>query len=79
MSTDKGTSASRQTHSVELARAATDSNAVSGDRTTEQKNFGADRRTRIAEAAYRRAGVRNFEPGGELDDWLAAEREIDGD
>ena len=32
---------------------------------------------RIAEAAYRRAARRGFAPGGELDDWLAAEREYD--
>jgi Protein of unknown function (DUF2934) len=32
---------------------------------------------RIAEAAYRRAARRGFTPGGELDDWLAAEREYD--
>jgi hypothetical protein len=33
------------------------------------------RRQRIAERAYRRAERRNFAPGGELDDWLAAEAE----
>jgi hypothetical protein len=37
-----------------------------------------ERRQRmIAEAAYHRAEQRNFEPGHELEDWLAAEREID--
>jgi|HigsolmetaAR202D_1030399.scaffolds.fasta_scaffold00204_18 hypothetical protein len=30
----------------------------------------------IAEAAYYRAEKRGFEPGHELDDWLAAEMEI---
>ena len=34
---------------------------------------------RIEAAAYRRAEQRGFEPGAELDDWLAAERDIDGD
>jgi hypothetical protein len=34
------------------------------------------RRARIAEAAYRKAAQRGFAPGGELDDWLAAEREV---
>ena len=38
-----------------------------------------ERYRRIAEAAYRRAEARNFAPGGEIDDWLAAEREIDSD
>lgn len=31
----------------------------------------------IAEAAYRRAEQRGFEPGHELNDWLAAEAEVD--
>ncbi len=35
------------------------------------------RRTMIATAAYFRAEKRDFVPGGELDDWLAAEAEID--
>ena len=39
----------------------------------------AERHERIALAAYRRAEERGFEPGHELDDWLAAEREIDGE
>jgi hypothetical protein len=33
------------------------------------------RRQRIADGAYRRAEARGFEPGQELDDWLAAEAE----
>jgi hypothetical protein len=32
----------------------------------------------IAKAAYHRAEQRSFTPGAELDDWLAAEAEIDG-
>ena len=35
------------------------------------------RETRIAVAAYQRAERRGFAPGFELDDWLAAEREVD--
>jgi hypothetical protein len=31
----------------------------------------------IAEAAYYRAQKRGFAPGADLEDWLAAEREID--
>lgn len=38
---------------------------------------GEDRRQLIAEAAYFRAERRGFHPGAELDDWLAAEIEID--
>ncbi len=31
---------------------------------------------RIAELAYYKAEQRGFEPGHEMDDWLAAEREL---
>ena len=37
----------------------------------------ARRDAMIAEAAYFLAERRGFYPGGELEDWLAAEREID--
>jgi hypothetical protein len=41
---------------------------------------GSDRaalpQAQIAEAAYYKALARGFAPGGELDDWLAAEREL---
>jgi Protein of unknown function (DUF2934)/Carbohydrate-binding module 48 (Isoamylase N-terminal domain) len=49
-------------------------------RRTEESAHTADeqRRARIAQAAYLRAEQRRFEPGHELDDWLAAEREVDG-
>lgn len=36
-----------------------------------------DRSARVAEAAYFRAQQRGFAPGYELEDWLAAEKEID--
>ncbi len=36
-----------------------------------------ERHQLIAEAAYRRAEQRGFEPGYELSDWLAAEAEVD--
>ncbi len=35
------------------------------------------RQQRIAEIAYYRAQKRNFEPGHEVEDWLAAEAVID--
>ena len=38
---------------------------------------GEDRHRLIAEAAYFRAEQRGFIPGEELEDWLAAEIEID--
>jgi hypothetical protein len=31
----------------------------------------------VAEAAYLRAAARGFEPGHELEDWLAAEKMVD--
>lgn len=42
-------------------------------------SFSIDREARIAEAAYWRAERRGFAGGQELDDWLAAEKEVDGD
>ena len=37
----------------------------------------AERHQRICDLAYRRAELRNFEPGHEQEDWLEAEREVD--
>jgi len=37
----------------------------------------AERYRRISELAYQRAEQRGFTPGGEVDDWLDAEREVD--
>jgi hypothetical protein len=37
----------------------------------------AERHRRICDLAYRRAEQRGFTPGGEVDDWLEAEREVD--
>jgi hypothetical protein len=42
-------------------------------------SFSESREARIAEAAYWRAERRGFGAGQELDDWLAAEREVDQD
>lgn len=45
-----------------------------------QKPAGAaplDRTALVAVAAYYRAEKRNFSPGGELEDWVMAEREVD--
>jgi hypothetical protein len=35
------------------------------------------RRAMIAESAYLRAERRGFAPGGEAEDWVAAEKEVD--
>jgi hypothetical protein len=42
-----------------------------------QQNAPASRELMIAEAAYMLAELRQFEPGHELEDWLAAEKMID--
>jgi hypothetical protein len=36
-----------------------------------------DRQSLVAKAAYFRAERRRFQPGHELEDWLAAEAEVD--
>mgnify|MGYP001065828621 CR=1 FL=1 len=43
----------------------------------ELPSYSDSREARIAERAYWRAERRGFTPGQELDDWLAAEREVD--
>ena len=43
----------------------------------EKARTGEDRYRLIAEAAYFRAESRGFVPGSELQDWLAAEIEVD--
>lgn len=53
-------------------------NAAPIDRAQLEPLANPERRHRmIAEAAYFRAERRGFEAGHELDDWLAAEAEID--
>lgn len=42
-------------------------------------SYSDSREARIAERAYWRAERRGFAPGGEIDDWLAAEQEVDTD
>ncbi len=41
------------------------------------RDDAAERRAMIAEAAYFRAERHGFSPGSELEDWLAAEKEVD--
>lgn len=42
----------------------------------EQRKRMIARQHRIAQTAYLRAQRRGFEPGGELEDWLEAEKEL---
>jgi len=57
------------------ARAAAD--AVPARTSAPAHPDAAERQRMIAEAAYFRARQRDFAPGGELEDWLSAELEID--
>jgi hypothetical protein len=66
-------------NSDSMSAAPIDSGAQPPSVGLEAEPSSGDRHARIAEAAYRRAHARNFEPGGELDDWLNAEREINGE
>jgi hypothetical protein len=56
-----------------------DTAEVTGSRLERREipSFSNSREARIAEAAYWRAERRGFTAGQELDDWLAAEREVD--
>ena len=51
--------------------------AESAGGTARAKVTAEARRGMVAEAAYLRAERRGFAPGSEVEDWLAAEREID--
>ncbi len=56
------------------------SSSASSQTTAEPADDGAEpipRAERIAVSAYLRASDRGFEPGHELEDWLAAEREME--
>ena len=54
-------------------------NEVTSDSIAAVTSSTEERHRRISIAAYRRAESRGFSPGGELEDWLAAEREVDED
>jgi hypothetical protein len=41
------------------------------------RSMREDRQSLIAKAAYFRAERRHFQPGHEMEDWLAAEAEVD--
>jgi hypothetical protein len=52
-------------------------NAIEGDSLSPYQADADARHSRISEAAYRIAEARGFASGSELDDWLAAERDVD--
>jgi len=59
-------------------KAAAAATSVTAEPQISSVEISADaRRAMIAEAAYLRAEARGFAPGYELDDWMAAESEVD--
>ena len=52
-------------------------NAIEGNSLSPDQSDVDARHRRISEAAYRIAEARGFASGSELDDWLAAEAELD--
>lgn len=60
-------------------RADSAGNAIDDSNLTPSDSGARERNERIAKAAYSRAEKRGFAPGAEWDDWLDAEREVDGE
>ena len=75
MSTTKQTRKKTTAPSKAQARADTPPQSATGDGVTHINED--ERRHMVAEAAYYRALSRGFAAGGEVEDWLAAEREIE--
>ncbi|MGH8289491.1 MAG: DUF2934 domain-containing protein [Steroidobacteraceae bacterium] len=57
--------------------AASGSNTVTVATSTAVAISASTRRAMVEQAAYLRAERRGFVPGGEVEDWLAAEAEVD--
>jgi hypothetical protein len=53
------------------------SNAIDRSALVPHEMTAEERSARVSEVAYRLAEARHFSPGFELDDWLAAEQEVD--
>jgi Protein of unknown function (DUF2934) len=70
----KGRAARTATTATPSGRAAMDGDARAAVTT---RILPAERRKLIERAAYLRAAKRNFAPGGELQDWLEAEAEVE--
>jgi hypothetical protein len=65
--------------SAEEAERATQGNNELLAHTLRSVMSNEQRHQRIALLAYQRAQARGFQPGGELEDWLLAEREVEED
>ena len=66
-----------QSQDLEHTQNTRTSTEARGENPADDVEAARRRYERIAETAYRRAERRGFAVGGELDDWLAAEREYD--
>ena len=69
-----------QTKQIKQAKQAKQDKQDKQDKQAKQPSTSSqsDKREDIALAAYYRAQMRGFEPGGDMGDWLEAEREIRG-
>jgi hypothetical protein len=63
--------------STDQTASAAAANAIEGDSLSPHQSEVDARHRRISAAAYRIAEARGFANGSELDDWLAAERQLD--
>jgi Protein of unknown function (DUF2934) len=63
--------------STDQTASAAAANVIEGDGLSPHQSEVDARHRRISEAAYRIAEARGFANGSELDDWLAAERDVD--
>lgn len=52
---------------------------MDGRESDASQGMSVSREERIRARAYRLAELRGFDGGSEMDDWLAAEREVDGE
>ncbi len=70
--------AGKRTTTKGAAKTAAGARAKGGKQAQAPANVTPERRLQmIAEAAYFRAEARGFAPGHEMEDWLAAEAEVD--
>jgi hypothetical protein len=79
-SNESSVSGADETSGEQLARSVAgniiERSSIAPHRAAEDGELDEHRRRRIAMAAYYRAERRGFAPGGELEDWLEAEREL---
>lgn len=60
-----------ESHDVQITRSKLEQREI--------PSFSESREARVAERAYWRAERRGFTPGHELEDWLNAEKDVDGE